>query len=485
MQELPDIVRGPLIAKRNGCPGLIILRKFPGPSSHARLSGAITAISSRGRGFCISQALRFCLTILMVLQIFGLSGCGGKPEETVSVRRGEIRESFDEPAKTRLEKTYQMSMPVSGRIGRIELEPGDPVSAGQVLVQFDLLPFQKTVEKARAAVKALEAEIVVKDYDSIERTALVETRATIQAAQEALNAADQQVAAEKARADRAALTLKRMTGLKEGQAIPQSQLDDATLAADTTQLELKRQEFYCAALNALFIAIKLGPLYIEKYLGRKELERDVLEQRLAEARANLAEAEYRLGLARLISPIKGVVLEKHSQGAGSFSTGKPLLLLGKLEDLEVEADVLTQDALRLQPGGRVSLQSAYEVRPIEGKVKRIDPAGFTKRSSLGVEQQRVRVIVSLEGTFKGLGVGYRLQAKFYTGSKANALIVPRFSVMQERDRSYYVLKMVNGKPQKTRVTLGLKTDLELEITRGLSENDVIVARPNTSEAREH
>ncbi len=425
---------------------------------------------------------RYCLAFVMVLPLFGLWGCGGTAVETVSPRRGEIRESFEEPAKTRLEKTYQMSMPVSGRIGRIDLEPGDLVSFGQSLAQFDLVPFRKAVDKARAAVNALEAEIVVKDYDSIEKTALVETRSTIKAAQEALNAADQQVAAEKARADRAALTLKRMSGLKEGQAIPQSKLDDATLAADTTQLELKRQEFYRAALNALFVAIKLGPLYIEKYLGRKGLEREVLVQKLAEAEANLTEAEHSLGLAALASPINGVVLEKYSQGAGTLPVGKPLLLLGNLDDLEVEADVLTQDALRLHPGGKVSLLPAYELKPIMGKVKRIDPAGFTKRSSLGVEQQRVRVIVSLEGRVKGLGVGYRLQARFFTGSKANALIVPRFSVMQERDRSYYVFKMVDGKPHKTRVVLGLKTDLELEIARGLKENDLIVARPTASDS---
>jgi HlyD family secretion protein len=442
-------------------------------------------IKIRRRGPAASSLLRYCLPFVAVLPMLGLWGCGGTAVETVSSRRGEIRESFEEPAKTRLEKTYQMSMPVSGRIGRIDLEPGDLVSFGQSLAQFDLVPFQKAVDKARAAVNALEAEIVVKDYDSIEKTALIETRSTIKAAQEALNAADQQVAAEKARADRAALTLKRMSGLKEGQAIPQSQLDDATLAADTTQLELKRQEFYRAALNALFVAINLGPLYIEKYLGRKGLEKDVLAQKLAEAEANLAEAEHSLGLAALASPINGVVLEKYSQGAGTLPVGKPLLLLGNLDDLEVEADVLTQDALRLHPGGKVSLLPAYELKPIMGKVKRIDPAGFTKRSSLGVEQQRVRVIVSMEGSVKGLGVGYRLQARFFTGSKANALIVPRFSVMQERDRSYYVFKMVDGKPHKTRVILGLKTDLELEIARGLNENDLIVARPTASDAGEN
>jgi HlyD family secretion protein len=425
--------------------------------------------------------LHKCFLIALSFQVLGLWGCGGKPVVTVHPSRGEIRESFEEPARTRLEKTYQITMPVSGRIDRIDLEPGARVSVGQVLTKFDLLPFRKAVEKAQAAVKALKAQIAVNDYNSIEETALVEARSTIQAAQEALNAADQQVSAEKARADRAALTLKRMTNLKAGQAIPQSRLDDAELTADTTRLDLKREQFFRAAFNALFVAIKLGPPYIEKYLGRKTLEREVLVQKLAEARAGLAEAKHRLGLAILTSPIRGVVLEKYSQGEGYLPVGKPLLLLGNPDDLEVEADILTQEALRLHPGMRVSLLPAYRFKPIEGRVKRINPEGFTKRSSLGVEQQRVKVIVALEGSLKGLGVGYRLQARFFTGSKANALIVPRFSVMQERDGSYYVLKMVKGKPRKTRVTIGLRTDLELEITRGLTKNDLIVARPTVPE----
>jgi HlyD family secretion protein len=409
----------------------------------------------------------------------GLWGCG-KNGETLLPHRGEIRESFEEPGRTRLARTYLITMPVPGRIGRIDLEPGDPVDVGQTLAQFDLVPFQKAVEKAEAAVKALEAEIVVKDYNSIENTALVESRATIQAAQEALNAADQQVAAEKARSDRAAIHLNRMLKLKESQTIPQSQLDDATLAADTALLELRRQEFYRAAFNALFVAIKLGPLYIDRYLGRKGLEREVLVQQLAEARAALANAQHQLTLARLVSPIKGVVLEKRTQADSSLPAGQPLLLLGNLDDLEAVADVMTQDALRLQEGGAVSLLPAFGLKTIAGRVKRIDPAGFTKRSSLGVEQQRVRVVVALEGGTKGLGVGYRLQARFFTGTKKDALIVPRFSVMQARDRSFYVLKMVNGEPRKTKVTLGLKTDLELEVANGLTEKDRIVARPTAS-----
>jgi HlyD family secretion protein len=221
-------------------------------------------------------------------------------------------------------------------------------------------------------------------------------------------------------------------------------------------------------------------VYVERYLGRKGLERQVLVEQLAQAQAQLALAEHDLKLTEIRSPVDGVVLERRDKGDRYLAAGEPLLLVGNLDDMEVVADVLTQDALRLAPGSSVSLEPASGRKPIPGNVKRIEPAGFTKLSSLGVEEQRVKVIVSVEGPRRGLGVGYRLQARFFTGEKTNALIVPRFSVLQAPDRSFYVFKVEDGSLKKQPVKLGLRSDLQLEIVEGLSENDLIAARPSSS-----
>lgn len=426
--------------------------------------------------FRVGGVILLCLVSIILL----LHGCDDTEVKVVSPRRGEIRESFTEPARTRLEKTYPITMPVTGRIGRIDLEPGHGVKAGQELVEFDRLPLEKTVEAARAAVAGLRAEIAVKDDNNIERTAIVESQAAIDAARKALKASGQQVAAEKARSSRADKELHRMESLKAGQAIPQTKLDDVTLAAETSLLELRRQQFYRAALNALFVAVRLGPRYVEQYLGRKSLERRVLVHRLEEAEANLARTVHKLKLAGIVSPINGVVLARHEQGDGTLPAGKPLMLLGNLGDMEAVADVMTQDALWLREGSEVSLVPSAGREPIPGRVKRIEPAGFTKLSSLGVEQQRVKVIVSVLGKHSGLGVGYRLQARFFTGMKSGALLVPRFSVMQDADRSFYVFKVVDGELKKQPVKIGLRSDLELEITAGLSDADRIVERPDAA-----
>lgn len=428
----------------------------------------------------LSNTLHARFIWILSLSVFAITACAAPSVKTVSPRRGKIQETFTEPARTRLSKTYPISTPVQGRIMRIGLEVKEKVEKGQLLVQYDVVPFEEEVKEARARVSELKANLVVHDDNRLENTALVEAKSAIDAAEEALKASREQVAAEKARWQRADKELKRMTQLLAQQAIPQSKMDDVNLAAETALIEFKQQEFYLAAMKAIVFAVNLGPLYVTRYLDRKKLEREAIEYQLAQAEARLAMAGHNLRLTEVRSPVNGLVLEKHEEGEATLPAGKPLLLLGDLKDLEVVADVLTQDALRLSEGAHVILQPAIAVASIPGTVKRVDPAGFTKLSSLGVEQQRVKVVVSLDGEHRHLGVGYRVQARFITGSKQNALIVSRFSVMQDPDGTYHVFKIEGGRLTKQKVELGLRNDLELEIVSGLTEKDVIVARPDTT-----
>ena len=419
--------------------------------------------------------------LLLPFYFLLISGCGGGVEvEVVSPRTGEIYESFTEPAKTRLENTYLIAMPVDGRIGRINFEPGDKVEAGQKLLEYDLVPFLEEVEEAKAALAEIESEINVKEDNRLENTAMIEMKTTVDAAAEAVKAADAQVESEKARSDRASKELERKEKLFKQNAISETIYDDAKLDAETTLIELRKQEFYKAAMNAIFVAVKLGPRYVDEYLGKKDLQKEVLKHKLAQAKARLARAEHTLKLTDVISPINGIVLERYERGDKTLAAGHDLLLIGNLDELEVISDVLTGDALKLSAGTKVMLQPSSRFEPIEGKVKRIEPSGFTKLSSLGVEQQRVNVIVSFVGGHNGLGVGYRLLSTFYTGYKNDALIVPRYSVLQGEDQSYYVLKAAGGKIKVQPVKLGLKSDLEIEIVEGLSGDDKIIAKPDTN-----
>ena len=419
--------------------------------------------------------------ILALVMLVACLGCEQAAEvELAALRRGEIQESFTEPARTRLAKTYPITMPVDGRIARIGLEPGDTVTKGATLVEIDLVPLQQAVAEAEAAVKELEAEIAVKKDNRLEEIAGEDANAAVQAAKEALSASDEEVAAQKARQERAAKDLTRKQELFDRKVIAEDQLDDAKLDAETSLIELRKQEFYRAALKAMVVAVNLYPRGVTQWIAKKGLEGSVLDHKLAQAKARLVLAQHQLQLARVVSPIDGMVLERHEQGDRPLGAGQPLLLLGNLGDLEVEADVLTQDALRLAEGSEVTLEPASGIAAIAGKVTRIEPAGFTKLSSLGVEQQRVKVLVELAGEHGALKVGYRLRARFLTGAKADALVVPRFSVLQAPDRSFYVFKAADGKLVRQNVTIGLRSDLELEVTDGLAATDRIVARPDAT-----
>lgn len=411
----------------------------------------------------------------------GFQGCGSELEvQCVRPQRGEIHETFSEPAKTRIEKTYLITMPVSGRINRIDFEPGDSVTRGQPLLVYDVEPFLQEVEEAKALVSELEAEIAVKDYHELENTAKIETEAIVNSTIEAIKAAEAQVNAEKVRSERHAKELERLQVLAKEKSVTQSQLDDAWLDAETSLIELRKQEFNFAAMKAILVAVQTGPRFVEDYLGMKQLQRIVLVHKLAQAKTQLARAEHNYRLTHVNSPIDGVVLERHDRGDRYLTAGERLLLLGNLDQLEVLSDILTQDALRIQPGSRVMLEPASGLDPIEGRVRRIEPAGFTKLSSLGIEQQRVNVIVEFAGPHEPLGVGYQVQARFYIGTKTDALQVPRSAVMQSIDRSYYVLVVENNVLVERPVSIGLRGDFELEITAGLSENDLVVLYPDAT-----
>jgi HlyD family secretion protein len=192
-------------------------------------------------------------------------------------------------------------------------------------------------------------------------------------------------------------------------------------------------------------------------------------------------AQYHLAQSKIRSPIQGVVLWRYTQGGQWIAEGAPLLDIGNLSELEVVADVLTQDAQLLVPGGPVVLTSAGNTFSLDGKIKRIEPQGFTKKSSLGVDEQRVNVVIDISHPNNvQLGVGYRLDAQFLVGTQdPNALIIPRFSVLQDDQGHFYVLKVIHHQLKKQIVELGLSSDTETAITQGLSVNDDFVSQPST------
>ena len=144
------------------------------------------------------------------------------------------------------------------------------------------------------------------------------------------------------------------------------------------------------------------------------------------------------------------------------------------------AEVLTQDAVKLVEGMPVELTAVAGMEPFMGKVRLIEPAGFTKLSSLGIEQQRVRVVVALTNRPSGLGIGYRVRARFVVSRMERALWLPRFALLEGTDGKPYVLTVVDGKLAKREVELGLQGETRVEVRGGVGPEDLVVAAPEAT-----
>ena len=240
--------------------------------------------------------------------------------------------------------------------------------------------------------------------------------------------------------------------------------------------------------EAMRAATALLPTAMRQYIQRKLLAHDVLEQQLAEAKVRMRETEKNEQLGTMISPIDGVILERAVSDERQAAAGTVLLRIGRWEDLEIEADVLSQDVVRVKPGQSVEVHgAAIGERPAPAEVTRIFPAGFTKVSSLGVEQQRVKVVMKFGPDDlrrlreeNELGVGYRVRVRIFTAQSSGSLVVPRSALFRGAKNDWRVFVVRGGRAHLQAVKIGLSNDEQAEIKSGLEANDQVILAPETN-----
>jgi HlyD family secretion protein len=223
-------------------------------------------------------------------------------------------------------------------------------------------------------------------------------------------------------------------------------------------------------------------------MARKNLSRDVLEKQLAEAEIRLQEAERDRRRGELTSPVNGVVLERAISNEGPLATGTLLMRIGRWEDLELEADVLSQEVVQVKVGDPVEVFGpAIGPKPAKAQVSRIYPAGFTKISSLGVEQQRVKVIMKFLPEDlawlrkdRELGVDFRVRVRIITDEKPAALVIPRSAVFRGSGGQWKVFAIRDGLATETNIELGLTNDEFVEVTKGITAGERVVLAPESS-----
>jgi HlyD family secretion protein len=413
---------------------------------------------------------------------------GGVSVEAAVAERGSIAEFVEERGKTRLPQTYNITMPFDGRIAPIELVEGAVVRKDQVVAQVLPTDLQLNVEEATAAVDRLKASIVENDDASVETTGLKQSINFVESMNRSVEAAKARVEAGKAKLEYANSNLGRISRLRQSNTVTEDDYERAQLEQVQASIDYQQDVLVLRGMEAMQAATALMPTAVRQYIDRKTLTHQVLEMQLNEAQVQLKEVQRDQKRGELKSPIEGVVLERAMSDERQVSAGTVLLTIGRLEDLEIEADVLSQDVVNVKKDNEVEIPGpAIGPESAKGKVDRIYPAGFTKTSSLGVEQQRVKVIIAFNPedlsrvrSQRGLGVDYRVRVKIFTTQKDDALTVPRSALFRGGDGGWQLFVVRGGKAQLQPVKVGLMNDELAEITEGVQAEENVVLAPETS-----
>jgi HlyD family secretion protein len=375
--------------------------------------------------------------VVGVVAVVGAIALGFMPSpvlvDTDTVARGSFEVTVREEGKTRVIERYTVSAPVAAYARRVELDVGDGVGEGEVLLYLEPLRSQVLDPRTRA-----------------------EAQARVAAADAALSAARQDVDGAEADADFAAAELERLRQLFARGAVAQTVVEQAEATAQRTAA---RRE---AARRAVEVA-------------EYDLEAARAALRYSDAGDDGGEA------IPVRSPVDGNVLAVAHESEGVVSPGEPLLEVGDPSLLEVEVEVLSSDAVKISQGTPVRFERWGGDGDLEGVVRVVEPVGFTKFSALGVEEQRVRVLVDFTSPreqWERLGDQYRVEAVFIVWRGDDVLNVPSSALFRRGDG--WATFVLDGDHVSLRaVEVGRSSGLRTQVTGGLSEGDVIVVHPDS------
>ena len=355
--------------------------------------------------------------------------------ELDTVRQGRFERAIEEEGKTRLRERYLVSSPVSGRLARLDLKQGDAIEIGATVATLwpsdpGLLDARTRDEQA-ARVSALEAN-----------TARAQTR----------------VASTQAALNQARIDLQRISTLTRQGFVAPSQGENAQLS-----VTLRDKEHEAAIQDANTARAELMQLRVTM-------------QDYAEPNARRGQSPYAIK-----APVAGRVFKVLQTSESVVSAGTLLLELGDPSQLEVEVALLTEDAAQISPGAKVQLLNWGGPLAVMGSVSQIEPAAFTKVSSLGVEEQRVKAIIAIESmpeSFSAIGDGFKVDVRVLVQVVENALMVPVSALFPMGARSGLFV-FHNGRAVLREVQVQARNGVSAWITTGLAPGSQVIVYPDT------
>ena len=356
--------------------------------------------------------------------------------DLATVTRGPLQVGVSDDGETRVRDMFVVSAPLAGHMRRIELEAGDNVVAGETVV----------------------ARIEPSDPSFLDRRSEAEVRAGIRASEAARVHAAAELRRAQAERDFAVTELKRYEGLAASRTISQNDLESARRRARTAE----------AAVDEAVAGLRVSESELERAKARL----------MAPGRNGDRSAD--CDCVTVKSPVSGRVLQVLAESEGVVASGAPLVEIGDPGKLEIVTDLLSTDAVKVRTGQRALIESWGGDHALEGVVRRVEPYGFTKISALGVEEQRVKVVIDLAEPaerWRHLGHGYRVEPRIVLWESKDVLKVPLSSLFRQGgDWAVFVSR--DGRARLQTVTIGNMNGIDAEVLKGVAAGDAVVVHPS-------
>jgi len=353
--------------------------------------------------------------------------------ELGTVIKGPLTVTIDDLGETRVRDLYVVAAPITGQLRRVPLKPGDRAVAGATLLAR-IEPVQpgpldpRTYAQAQANVRSFEAQLAA-------------SQSRIREAQAELVLSERDYA--------------RAAELERRGFVTRASLDRARAARDSNRAAVASARQSAAALGQDLSAARAALLVSgSKATGR--------------------------GAVSVTSPVNGFVLRVPQESERVVVAGTPLVEIGDPDRLELVTDLLSEDAVRVRPGAQVFIENWGGERPLKGSVRLIEPFGFTKISALGVEEQRVNVIIDFaepREAWKRMGHGYRARVRIATWSTSSTIKVPISALFRVGNR-WSLFLAEDGRARLVPVEVGRMNDEEAEIRNGVKPGDRVILHPS-------
>ena len=359
--------------------------------------------------------------------------------DIAEVVQGPMQVTVRDEGRTRVRNEYVVSAPVGGRLLRIDYKPGAMMQAGDILAR--IVPGVPAFLDARAQAEA---------------------RADVQSAAAALAAAQSELERAEAQERFSRTELERVTELHARELISVDTYDRA-------RLELRIAE--SAAAQA------------RENVRMREAGLDAARIRLTQPGATAADGTITGSIVDVVAPVSGRVLRVAQESESVIAAGAEVVSLGDPGDLEVVVEMLSTDAVQVRSGADVIIENwGREDEPLHGRVRLVEPYGFLKISALGVEEQRVNVIVDFTGPpseWVSLGHGYRIEAAIVTWA-ADTVVQASVASLFRSQGEWAVFRVESGRAALTTVEVGRNNGRNAQILSGLAAGDSVILYPGES-----